>query len=128
MGRGFWLVFGLSVFFGLGFAVGGAGIFGSPFAGVPSNWPSSPEVYLRNVLMLLTILVGPAACVAALLAHSLGVRAAASAFLVLGAIAGAILGCLTPFREVWEKVFLVLVWGPMIVVGLTPPTPASPRA
>jgi hypothetical protein len=127
MGKGFWLVFGLSVFFGLGFAVGGAGIFGSPFAGVPSDWPSSPEVYLKNVLMLLTILAGPAACAAALVAHSRGARGAASGLLVLGAIAGAILGCLTPFRVVWEKVFLVLVWGPMIFVGLTPPTSGSPR-
>jgi hypothetical protein len=171
MGKGFWLVFGLSVFFGLGFAVGGAGIFGSPFASVLSNWPS-PEVHRQQRLMLMTILIGPAACLAALLAHCLGARAAsaililgaiavpilscltpfreltilvgpaaclaallahslrargaASAILVLGAIAGAILGCLTPFRVVWEKVFLVLVWGPMIFVGITLLTPKSP--
>jgi hypothetical protein len=125
MGKGFWLVFGLSVFFSLGFAVGSAGIFGSPFAGVLSNWPS-PEVHRQQTLMLMTILIGPAACLAALLAHCLGAWAA-SAILILGAIAVAILGSLTPFREVWEKVFLLLVWGPMIFVGLTPPTSESPR-
>jgi hypothetical protein len=127
MGKGFWIVFGLSIFFGFCFAVGGAGIYGSPFAGVPPNWPSAPEVPRHQAVMLMTILVGPAACLAALVAHSRGSRGAASAFLVLGAVAGAILGCLTPFREVWEKIFLVLVWGPMIVVGLTLPTPGPPR-
>ena len=126
MGKGFWIVFGLSIFFSLVFALGGAGIYGSPFADVPARWPSAPEVHGNQEVILLTILAGPAACLAALVAHALAARRVAAAVLVLGAVAGAILGCLTPFVQVWEKLFLIFVWGPMIAVGLRLPNPKWP--
>ncbi len=53
----------LSLLFGFLFAVGGAGIYGSPFASVPANFPSQD---MNHLLMALTILVGPLACRAAL--------------------------------------------------------------
>jgi hypothetical protein len=54
----------LSVVFGAGFAAGGAGIYGSPFVSVT---PTDPDATQRanerqNLLMALTILIGPIAC------------------------------------------------------------------
>ena len=52
----------LSLLFGFRFAGGGAGIYGSPFAPVPANFPSRPEHDVNRLLMALTVLVGPLAC------------------------------------------------------------------
>ena len=104
----------LSLLFGFLFAVGGAGIYGSPFASVPANFPSQD---MNHLLMALTILAGPLACGAAL-AVSRKFPRVASIPLVLGAIAGALLGTTTNFAYVWEKVFLVTVWLPMIFVAV----------
>ena len=107
----------LSLLFGALFAFGGAGIFGSPFAPVPANFPSRHEHDVERLLMALTILVGPLACGAALTVHKRHPRLACIP-LVLGAIAGAHLGTTTRFAYVWEKVFVVTVWLPMIFVAI----------
>ena len=59
----------LSLLFGTLFALGGAGIYGSPFASVPANSPSRHEHDVERLLVALTILVGPLACGAALTVH-----------------------------------------------------------
>jgi hypothetical protein len=109
----------LSLLFAFLFAVGGAGIYGSPFIPVPAHWPSRREHDVERLLMALTILVGPLACGAALAVHkrSLSPRFACVP-LALGAVAGALLGTETKFVYVWEKVFLITVWLPMIVVAI----------
>jgi uncharacterized membrane protein YfcA len=106
----------LSLLFAFLFAGGGAGIYGSPFAPVPANFPSRPEHDVNRLLMALTILVGPLGCGAALAIHRRHPRLACIP-LVLGAIAGAYLGTTTMFAYIWEKVFLVTVWLPMIFVA-----------
>jgi MFS family permease len=116
MSKALAVVFASSVLFAVLFAAGGAGIYGSPFASVPSRFDSDAR-RLERRLMLLTILVGPIACLAALLIHR-GRAKAASAALVAGATAGAILGSLTRFRVAWEGVFLIFVWSPMVFVAL----------
>jgi hypothetical protein len=107
----------LSLLFAFVFAVGGAGIYGSPFAPVPPNWPSRAEHDVNRLLMALTILVGPFACGVALAVHWRYPRLACIP-LVLGAIVGAFLGTKTNFVHVWEKVFLIMVWLPMIFVAV----------
>lgn len=106
-----------SVLFAVLFAGGGAGIYGSPFAGVPPGWPSASAIRREQGLELLTILAGPIACLAAAL---LVVRAskAASFVLIVGASFGAYLGTLTRFNVVWEKVFLICVWLPMVIISI----------
>jgi hypothetical protein len=106
----------LSLLFAFLFAGGGAGIYGSPFAPVPANFPSRPEHDRERFLLALTILVGPLACGAAIASHRRHSRLACIP-LVLGAIAGAYLGTTTRFVYVWEKVFMVTVWLPMIFVA-----------
>ncbi len=107
----------LSLAFGTLFALGGAGIFGSPFAPVPANFPNRHEHDVERLLMALTIVVGPLACGVGLAVHKRHPRLACVP-LVLGAIAGAFLGTTTRFVYVWEKVFLVTVWLPMIFVAI----------
>ena len=114
-------VFVLSMLFAFFFAVGGAGIYGSPFAPVPANFPSQS---MNHLLMALTILVGPLACGVAL-ALNKGAHGIASLVLVLGAIVGAVLGMTTSFAYVWEWVFVITVWLPMICVAVW--NVASPR-
>ncbi len=110
-------VFVLSLLFALLFAGGGAGIYGSPFAPVPANFPSRSEHDLNRLLMAMTILMGPFGCVGALFTYRKHPRLASGA-LVLGAVAGAWFGTTTNFAFVWEKVFLVTVWVPMVVVAV----------
>ena len=117
MAKSLIIVLLLSLAFGALFALGGAGMYGSPFASVPANFPSRPEHDAERLLMALTILVGPLACGAALAVHRRYPRLACIP-LVLGAIAGAILGTTTKFAYVWEIVFLVTVWVPMIFVAV----------
>ncbi len=114
-------VFVLSMLFAFFFAVGGAGIYGSPFASVPPNFPSQD---LNHLLMALTILVGPLASGVALALYKRA-PGIASLLLVLGAIVGALLGTTTSFAYVWEWVFLITVWLPMICVAVW--NAASPR-
>jgi hypothetical protein len=116
MRRSLIVVLVLSLLFAFFFAVGGAGIYGSPFAPVPPNWPSREEHDRNRLLMALTILVGPLACGAALAAHRRSPRLAC-VLLVIGAIAGALLGTATNFVHVWETVFLIMVWLPMTFVA-----------
>jgi len=111
------VVFVLSLLFASLFAVAGAGIYGSPFAPVPANFPSRREHDIQRLLMALTILVGPLACAAALAIHRWFPRSA-SIPLVLGAIAGALLGTATNFVHVWEGIFLIMVWLPMAFVAV----------
>lgn len=66
--------------------------------------------------MALTILVGPLACATALAIRRRFPRSA-SIPLVLGAIAGVLLGTATKFVYVWEWVFLIMVWLPMVFVA-----------
>jgi uncharacterized membrane protein len=94
----------LSLLFAAIFALGGAGIYGSPFGS-------------GLTMDALTILVGPLACVTALAVHKRSPRSASIA-VVVGAIAGACLGLATPFRYVWEWVFLVMVWLPMVLAAV----------
>lgn len=110
-------VFVLSLLFALLFAGGGAGIYGSPFAPVPANFPSRAEHDRDRLLMALTILMGPLGSVAALVICRKDPRLAGLP-LVLGAVAGAWFGTKTNFAFVWEKVFLVTVWLPMVVVAV----------
>jgi len=109
----------LSLLFAFLFAVGGAGIYGSPFDSVPTSYSSEVRAAhdLERLLEALTILVGPLACGVALAVHKRSPRLACIP-LVLGAIAGAFLGTATKFVVVWEKVFLITVWLPMIFVAL----------
>ncbi len=104
----------LSLLFALLFAIGGAGIYGSPFA---ANYGSGNDPHLNRLLMALTILVGPLACAAALAVYRKSPSLACIP-LILGAIAGALLGMTTSFVYVWEKVFLITVWLPMIFVAV----------
>ena len=110
------VVFVLSLLFALLFAGGGAGIYGSPFAPVPANFPSRPEHDQNRLLMAMTILMGPLGCVGALMICRKYPRRA-SLPLILGAVAGAWFGTKTNFAFVWEKIFLVTVWVPMVVVA-----------
>jgi hypothetical protein len=107
----------LSLAFGALFALVGAGIYGSPFA-LPLNFPSRAEHDVNQVLMALTILVGPLACGVALAVHYWRYPRLACIPLVLGAIVGAFLGTKTNFVNVWEAVFLITVWLPMILVAV----------
>jgi len=107
-------VFVLSMLFAFFFAASGAGIYGSPFASVP---PNSPSQDINHLLMALTILVGPIACGVALALYK-SAPGIASIMLVLGAIVGALLGTTTSFAYVWEWVFLITVWLPMISVAV----------
>jgi hypothetical protein len=108
----------MSVVFAFFFTIGGAGIYGSPFAGPPRNWGDAERrIQHEKNLMLLTILAGPAACLAALPVHR-RYPYVAGAVIIAGVISGAYLGMLTRFRAVWELVFLLFVWLPMLLVGL----------
>jgi hypothetical protein len=115
-----WLigVLGLSVLFAFLLAAGGAGIFGSPFAPDPAGYSSNVRAAhnAERLLMALTILAGPLGCGAALAVHR---RSPALARLSLGfgAIGGALLGAETRFVHVWETVFLIAVWLPMIWIA-----------
>jgi hypothetical protein len=115
-----------SVMFAALFALGGAGIYGSPFASVPPGWVDSGRIQEEQRLMLLTILAGPVACLAALAVHRRRPHVA-GVVLIGGVIAGAFLGTLTKFDAVWEKVFLFFVWLPMAVVALALWSPNSTR-
>ena len=101
------------------FAVGGAGIYGSPFAGVPASFPSARRAELNSerLLLALTILVGPFACGSALAVYR-RIPKVAGMLLVVGAIAGALLGTTTRFLYIWETVFLISVWLPMLAVAV----------
>ena len=137
----------LSLLFALLFAAGGAGMYGSPFHYVPPYHPTQGELDMERVmmssgkrspdstgwtakmaegrraavveeiLMALTILVGPLACGAALAVHRRS-PCLACISLVIGAIAGALLGTATRFVHVWEWVFLITVWLPMALVAV----------
>ena len=104
----------LSLLFGFFFAVGGAGIYGSPFA---PNYRYGDDPDLNRMLMALTILVGPLACGAALAVHWKSPRLAGM-LLVIGAVAGALLGTTTKFVFVWERIFLIMVWLPMVFIAV----------
>jgi hypothetical protein len=69
------------------------------------------------LLLALTILVGPLACGMALANHRKS-PVFACLWLLLGAVAGALLGGTTRFGIVWEWVFLVAVWLPMVLVAI----------
>jgi hypothetical protein len=109
----------LSLLFAAFFAVAGAGIYGSPFAPVPSNFPLATRRAhdMQRLLMALTVLVGPLACAAALAIQRRFPRSA-SIPLVLGVIAGVLLGTATKFVYVWEWVFLITVWLPMVFAAI----------
>ena len=109
MGKALAFVSALSLLFAIVFAAGGAGIYGSPFAAATDM--SEPA------LMLLTILAGPVACIAAIAIYRKFAFLAGLPLLV-GAICGAFLGGLTRFSLVWEKVFALFVWAPMVVLGV----------
>ncbi len=110
MRKSLYVVFALSLMFAFLFAAGGAGIFGSPFSvGGPAR---------DKLVWLLTILAGPVACLVALAVHGRQARLA-SIPLLAGACLGAWLGTLTaPFRDYWEKPFLLFVWLPMTIAAL----------
>ncbi len=125
MSKALVLVLALSILFAVGFAGGGAGIYGSPFPG---------RDFATAALWLGTILVAPVACLAALLVSRKS-RHLVSVVLLGGAIGGACFGSLTTFREVWEWVFLIFVWAPMAIVAVglwsrrsAPSEPADPSA
>jgi hypothetical protein len=132
------LVLAISTLFALGFAAGGAGIYGSPFTGKGSD---------KEALYLWTILVAPVTCLAALLVCRLSrhlesivlsriSRYLASIVLLGGAIVGAYFGSRpTAFRAFWVWPFLIFVWAPMAVVAVglsfpssAPSEPADPSA
>ena len=102
-------VFSASLIFGALFAVGGAGIYGSPFAGKTSNEYAIYEA---------AILVGPIGSLLALVFHK-RLPYLSGVSLVLGAVVGVFIGLVveSDFRYVWGKVFLIVVWLPMSVVG-----------
>src|SRR5262245_11955961 len=115
MTKALFAVFALSVVFAVLFAIGGAGIYGSPFANDPAGFDTGNRDR-EKFLMALTILVTPIACIAALLCHRVYPRIA-GATLVLGVFSSGILGSLTRFRYVWEGVFLIFVWMPITLVA-----------
>ncbi len=119
MRRSLIVVLVLSLLFAFLFAMGGAGIYGSPFASDPASYPSAARAAhnFDRMLMALTILVGPLACGPALAIYK-RFPGVAGMLLVLGAVTGALLGTATNFVHVWEKVFLITVWLPMIAIGV----------
>ncbi len=118
MGKALVFVSALSLLFAVVFAAGGAGIYGSPFAAVSDR--------SEQGLMLLTILASPVACLAALAIYR-KVAFLASLPLLLGASCGALLGSLTRFSPVWESVFAVFVWAPMVLLALALLSPKPAR-
>ena len=95
--------------FGALFAIGGAGIYGSPWGGKTAT----------NVIFLCAIAAGPFAAVTAL-SQLKNAPFVSGIMLVGGAVGGILMGLIvdTDFREVWGKVFLVAVWTPMLVIGI----------
>jgi hypothetical protein len=93
------------------FAVGGAGIYGSPF-------DPGRRSHKYAVLYAATILVGPLASLVALVFHK-RLPYLSGVSLVLGAAAGVFIGLVveSDFRYFWGKVFVIVVWLPMSVVG-----------
>jgi hypothetical protein len=92
------------------FAVGGAGLYGSPFGpGKPSH---------EYAIYAASILVGPLASLVALVFHK-RLPYLSGVSLVLGAVAGVFIGLVveSDFRYFWGKVFVIVVWLPMSVVG-----------
>lgn len=103
----FWAALILAVLF----AVGGAGLYGSPFAGGISAHDFA--VYAA------AILVGPLASLLALVFRK-RLPYLAGITLVLGAAVGVFIGLVvqSPFHYFWGKAFGIVVWLPMLVVGL----------
>jgi hypothetical protein len=97
-----------SLFFAFIFAVGGAGLYGSPLVDFPVH---------TVIIRLAIILVAPIALLLGLLALS-GSPRKLGILLMSGALLAAGLGLTDDFRYVWEWVFLVTVWGPMAITGL----------
>ena len=109
-------VFSASLIFGALFAVGGAGIYGSPFA--PSGIRDLHVENTAHAIYAAAILVGPLASLLALVFHK-RLPYLSGVSLVLGAVVGVFIGLVveSDFRYVWGKVFLIVVWLPMSVVG-----------
>ena len=102
----FWVALILAVLF----ALGGAGLYGSPFGG---GTAAEQAIYAA------AILVGPLASLLALVFHK-RLPYLAGITLVLGAAVGVFIGLVvqSPFHYFWGKVFGIVVWLPMLVVGL----------
>ena len=102
----FWVALILAVLF----ALGGAGLYGSPFAG---GTAAEQAIYAA------AILVGPLSSLLALVFHK-RLPYLAEITLVLGAAVGVFIGLAvqSPFHYFWGKVFGIVVWLPMLVVGL----------
>ena len=105
------VVFLAALIFAVLFAVGGAGLYGSPFA---------DDISAHDLAVYAAaILVGPLASLLALIIHK-RLPDLAGITLVLGAVVGVFIGLVveSPFRFFWGKVFVIVVWLPMSVVGL----------
>lgn len=105
------IVLWLAILLAVIFAIGGAGMFGSPFGG------GTP--ILERTIYATTILVGPFASAAALFSLRKD-YAQAGASLVVGSAVGTFLGLVvqSDFREFWGGVFALTVWLPMLLVGV----------
>jgi len=92
------------------FAGGGAGIYGSPFG--PGKTSQEYAIYAA------AIFVGPLASLLALVLHK-RLPYMSGVLLVLGAVVGVVLGLVveSDFKYFWGKVFAVVVWLPMSIVG-----------
>lgn len=103
-------VFLVALIFAALFAVGGAGIYGSPFG--PGVHPRESAVYAE------AILIGPLASLLAIVFHKRLV-CLSGVLLVLGALGGIFIGLVveSDFRGFWGKVFAIFVWLPMSIVG-----------
>jgi hypothetical protein len=103
-------LFSAALIFAALFAVGGAGLYGSPFG--PGKTSNEYAIYAA------AILVGPLATLLALGFHK-RLPYLSGGSLVLGAVAGVFIGLVveSDFRYFWGKVFIIVVWLPMSVVG-----------
>ena len=92
---------------GAAFAVGGAGMYGSPFA------DASPGARLRwlVIITLCPLCTTWALFLCARTSTWTGVA------LILCALLTAGLGLFDDFREAWEWIYVVFVWAPMVVLG-----------